>query len=95
MAWRVLMLLGRPWLTSLLREVTVAADTKAPPDLETARPDRRFLRACPTTSRRRKPELERPEIDQLDHVRIDARPRKIAPTRAKRSGESVAKKRTA
>jgi putative peptidoglycan lipid II flippase len=30
----VLMLLGRPWLTSLLREVTVAADTPAPPDLE-------------------------------------------------------------
>ena len=25
---------GRPWLNSLLREVTVAADTKAPPDLE-------------------------------------------------------------
>ena len=30
----VLLLLGRPWLNSLLREVTVAADTKAPPDLE-------------------------------------------------------------
>jgi putative peptidoglycan lipid II flippase len=34
----VLMLLGRPWLTSLLREVTVAADTPAPPDLETPDP---------------------------------------------------------
>ena len=30
----VLLLLGRPWLNGLLREVTVAADTKAPPDLE-------------------------------------------------------------
>ena len=30
----VLVLLGRPWLNSLLREVTVAADTPAPPDLE-------------------------------------------------------------
>jgi hypothetical protein len=34
----VLMLLGRPWLKSLLREVTVAADTKAPPDLEQTDP---------------------------------------------------------
>jgi putative peptidoglycan lipid II flippase len=34
----VLMLLGRPWLTSLLREVSVAADTPAPPDLETPDP---------------------------------------------------------
>jgi len=34
----VLMLLGRPWLKSLLREVTVAADTKAPPDLDTPDP---------------------------------------------------------
>ena len=34
----VFMLLGRPWLMSLLREVTVAADTKAPPDLEQADP---------------------------------------------------------
>src|SRR5262245_57906271 len=33
-ALAVLLLLGRPWLNSLLREVTVAADTKAPPDLE-------------------------------------------------------------
>ena len=30
----VFLLLGRRWLMSLLREVTVAADTKAPPDLE-------------------------------------------------------------
>ncbi len=34
----VLVLLGRPWLNSLLREVTVAADTKAPPTLETPDP---------------------------------------------------------
>ncbi len=34
----VLLLLGRPWLMSLLREVTVAADTKAPPDLEQTDP---------------------------------------------------------
>jgi putative peptidoglycan lipid II flippase len=34
----VFTLLGRPWLMSLLREVTVAADTKAPPDLEQADP---------------------------------------------------------
>lgn len=34
----VLMLLGRPWLTNLLREVTVAADTPAPPDLKTPDP---------------------------------------------------------
>jgi putative peptidoglycan lipid II flippase len=33
-ALAVLLLLGRPWLNGLLREVTVAADTKAPPDLE-------------------------------------------------------------
>ena len=38
MAWRCSLLLGRPWLMSLLREVTVAADTKAPPDLEQADP---------------------------------------------------------
>jgi putative peptidoglycan lipid II flippase len=30
----VLLLLGRPWLKGLLREVAVAADTKAPPDLD-------------------------------------------------------------
>jgi putative peptidoglycan lipid II flippase len=30
----VLLLLGRPWLRSLLRDVSVAADTKAPPELE-------------------------------------------------------------
>ena len=34
----VLLLLGRPWLMSLLREVTVAADTQAPPDLEQTDP---------------------------------------------------------
>ena len=34
----VFLLLGRPWLRSLLREVTVAADTKSPPDLETPDP---------------------------------------------------------
>jgi putative peptidoglycan lipid II flippase len=34
----VLLLLGRPWLNSLLREVTVAADTPAPADLEQADP---------------------------------------------------------
>jgi putative peptidoglycan lipid II flippase len=34
----VFVLLGRPWLRSLLREVTVAADTKAPPDLEQTDP---------------------------------------------------------
>jgi putative peptidoglycan lipid II flippase len=34
----VFLLLGRPWLRSLLREVTVAADTKAPPDLEQTDP---------------------------------------------------------
>jgi putative peptidoglycan lipid II flippase len=34
----VFLLLGRPWLKSLLREVTVAADTKAPPDLEQTDP---------------------------------------------------------
>jgi putative peptidoglycan lipid II flippase len=34
----VLLLLGRPWLMSLLREVSVAADTKAPPALETSDP---------------------------------------------------------
>ena len=34
----VFLLLGRPWLMSLLREVTVAADTKAPPDLEQTDP---------------------------------------------------------
>jgi hypothetical protein len=32
----VFLLLGRPWRRSLLREVPVAADTKAPPDLEQA-----------------------------------------------------------
>jgi hypothetical protein len=30
----VLLLLGRPWLMSLLREVSVAADAPAPPSLE-------------------------------------------------------------
>jgi putative peptidoglycan lipid II flippase len=35
-ALAILLLLGRPWLNSLLREVSVAADTKAPPDLEQA-----------------------------------------------------------
>jgi putative peptidoglycan lipid II flippase len=34
----VLLLLGRPWLNGLLREVTVAAETEAPPDLEQADP---------------------------------------------------------
>jgi putative peptidoglycan lipid II flippase len=34
----VFLLLGRPWLMGLLREVTVAADTKAPPDLEQTDP---------------------------------------------------------
>ena len=34
----VFLLLGRPWLMSLLREVSVAADTKAPPDLDQADP---------------------------------------------------------
>jgi putative peptidoglycan lipid II flippase len=34
----VLLLLGRPWLKSLLREVTVAADTKTPHDLEQVDP---------------------------------------------------------
>ncbi len=34
----VLLLLGRPWLMSLLREVSVAADTQAPPDLERVDP---------------------------------------------------------
>ncbi|HEX5930648.1 MAG TPA: murein biosynthesis integral membrane protein MurJ [Methyloceanibacter sp.] len=34
----VLLLLGRPWLRTLLREVTVAADTKAPADLEQTDP---------------------------------------------------------
>jgi putative peptidoglycan lipid II flippase len=34
----VLSLLGRPWLNGLLREVTIAADTKAPPDLEQTDP---------------------------------------------------------
>jgi putative peptidoglycan lipid II flippase len=34
----VFLLLGRPWLRSLLREVTEAADTKAPPDLEQTDP---------------------------------------------------------
>jgi len=34
----VLLLLGRPWLRSLLREVTAAADTPAPPDLTQADP---------------------------------------------------------
>lgn len=37
-ALAVLLLLGRGWLKTLLREVTVAADTKAPPDLEQADP---------------------------------------------------------
>jgi putative peptidoglycan lipid II flippase len=30
----VFLLLGRPWLMGLMREVTVAADTKAPPDFD-------------------------------------------------------------
>ena len=34
----VFLLLGRPWLMGLLREVSVAADTKAPPDLDQADP---------------------------------------------------------
>jgi putative peptidoglycan lipid II flippase len=34
----VFLLLGRPWLRSLLREVTVAADTKAPPDFDQSDP---------------------------------------------------------
>jgi putative peptidoglycan lipid II flippase len=34
----VLLLLGRPWLRTLLREVTAAADTKAPADLEQTDP---------------------------------------------------------
>ena len=34
----VFLLLGRPWLKGLLREVTVAADTKAPPELEVSDP---------------------------------------------------------
>jgi putative peptidoglycan lipid II flippase len=37
-ALAVLLLLGRPWLNGLLREVTVAAETKAPPDLEQTDP---------------------------------------------------------
>ncbi|MFO7476775.1 MAG: murein biosynthesis integral membrane protein MurJ [Methyloceanibacter sp.] len=36
-ALAVLLLLGLPWLKGLLREVSIAADTKAPPDLD--RPD--------------------------------------------------------
>ena len=34
----VLLLLGRPWLRSLLREVAAAADTPAPPDLKQTDP---------------------------------------------------------
>lgn len=34
----VLLLLGRPWLNSLMREVTEAADTPAPPELEQTDP---------------------------------------------------------
>ena len=34
----VFLLLGRPWLRGLLREVTVAADTKAQADLEQSDP---------------------------------------------------------
>jgi putative peptidoglycan lipid II flippase len=34
----IFLLLGRPWIRSLLREVTVAADTPAPPDLEVTDP---------------------------------------------------------
>jgi putative peptidoglycan lipid II flippase len=34
----VYLLLGQPWLKGLLREVSVAADTKAPPDLEQTDP---------------------------------------------------------
>jgi putative peptidoglycan lipid II flippase len=34
----VYLLLGRHWLMGLLREVSVAADTKAPPDLDQADP---------------------------------------------------------
>jgi putative peptidoglycan lipid II flippase len=34
----VFLLLGRKWLMNLLREVTVAADTKAPPDLQQTDP---------------------------------------------------------
>jgi hypothetical protein len=34
----VLLLLGLPWLKSLLREVTVVAETEAPPMLEPADP---------------------------------------------------------
>jgi putative peptidoglycan lipid II flippase len=34
----VLLLLGRPWLRSLLREVAAAADTPAPPDLRQTDP---------------------------------------------------------
>jgi putative peptidoglycan lipid II flippase len=34
----VLLMLGRPWLNSLLREVTVAADTEAPAELQHADP---------------------------------------------------------
>jgi putative peptidoglycan lipid II flippase len=34
----VFLLLGRPWLKGLLREVSVAADTKAPPELDQTDP---------------------------------------------------------
>jgi hypothetical protein len=34
----VYLLLGRPWIRSLLREVTIAADTAAPAELAQADP---------------------------------------------------------
>ena len=49
----VYLLLGQPWLKGLLREVSVAADTKAPPI--SSRPTRPTIRPrCPTTNRRRR-----------------------------------------
>ena len=44
-------------------------------------------------SRRRRCDALGAEVDQLDRGNVDRPAEKIAPTRAKRSGESVAKKR--
>ena len=94
MAWRCLLLLGRP----LADEPAAGGDGRGryqgAAGSRTARPDRRFGRASRQRAAAEGLMLSGAEVDQLDRGwRRSAGRRKIAPTRAKRSGESVAKKR--
>ena len=89
----VLALLGWGWLGHLFKEVDAAAAETPAKTLEQPSPEEASPR-CPITSPRRRSRLrrERRSISSTSDASI-GRPRKMAPTRAKRSGESVAKKR--